>query len=135
MSHNDLLTKLQDAKLLREHLGQLNHNELLVAQSAVRFVLEQLSVAALAIVPRKPSEGLLMSMAVRSDHALGCPGYYDQPLLGGKVGAHEARVQAALREMSKLHEEVVGEGFYRPEHDARYVAMLPLGVKAGNEGV
>lgn len=27
-------------------------------------------------------DGLLMSMAIRSDHALGCPGYYDQKGLG-----------------------------------------------------
>lgn len=76
------------------------------------------------MVPMVPTDGLLMSMAIRSDHALGCPGYYDQPIFGGEGVGHAKQLAATLSEMRKLHEEVVGDGFYKPEKDAQYVAML-----------
>ncbi|WP_188036197.1 hypothetical protein [Pseudomonas sp. EZ-C24] len=78
-----------------------------------------------ALVPVEPSDGLLMSMAIRSDHALGCPGYYDKKVLGrANSGVSHARMlECALGEMRKLHEEVVGTGFYSPEKDADYAAM------------
>lgn len=72
----------------------------------------------------EPSLGLLMSMAIRFDHALGCPGYYDDPAFGDpEPGAHERRVQSTLRTMRQLWEEVVGKGFYRPENEAVYAAL------------
>lgn len=121
----DLLDQLQDATLLRGHLGDLSPENLALAQSAVRFVLDRLSDRKLAIIPKEPSQALLMSMAIRSDHGLGCPGYYDQALLGGKEGDHVRRVESALRSMSQLHEEVVGEGFYSPQAEDRYRKLLP----------
>lgn len=71
----------------------------------------------------QPPPGLLMSMALRFDHALGCPGYYDQPMLGGKEGEHARRLESTMREMRKLWEEVTGRGFYRPQRSAMYEAM------------
>ena len=67
-----------------------------------------------ALVPIEPPPGLLMSMAIRSDHGLGIPGYYDQPLLiKANYGVTHARLlELALSEMRKIHEEVVGTGFY-----------------------
>ncbi len=66
------------------------------------------------IVPVEPTEALLLSMAVRYDHGLGIPGYYDQELFAGSGITHAQRLQGALSTMRQLHEEVVGKGFYRP---------------------
>lgn len=77
------------------------------------------------LVSVAPSDGLLMSMAIRSDHALGCPGYYDQKGLGRPNNgvSHARMLECALGDMRKLHEEVVGAGFYSPEKEADYQAM------------
>lgn len=63
-----------------------------------------------AVVAIAPTDALLMSMALRYDHALGLPDYYDE--LEGQ-GASQRRLDAALALMRQLHEEVVGAGFYR----------------------
>jgi hypothetical protein len=76
------------------------------------------------LIPKKPSDGLLMSMAVRSDHGLAIPGYYDQPMfVGPHHPSHKQRLEGTLREMSQIYEEVVGEGFYGPERENMYVKM------------
>lgn len=72
-----------------------------------------------AVVPREPSDGLLMSMALRYDHGLGLPGYYDM-----SDTPHAQRLESTLGTMRQLHEEVVGTGFYQPEKDDQYRAML-----------
>lgn len=64
------------------------------------------------LIPVEPTDKLLLSMAIRYDHGLGVPGYYDQPVFGGENIGHEARLRAALITMRQLHEEVVGAGFY-----------------------
>jgi hypothetical protein len=66
------------------------------------------------VVPVEPTPELLMSMAVRYDHGLGIPGYYDQEIFSKSGITHAQRLEATLRTMSQLHEEVVGTGFYRP---------------------
>lgn len=65
------------------------------------------------VVPVKPTDALLYSMAVRYDHGLGVPGYYDQDIFGIKGVSHERRLESAIGTMRQLHEEVVGTGFYR----------------------
>lgn len=77
------------------------------------------------LVPVQPTSGLLMSMAMRADHALGCPGYYDQQMfkIDGHV-SHQRMLEVALAEARKQHEEVVGAGFYSPEKEGGYAAML-----------
>ncbi len=78
----------------------------------------------MVLVPADPSPGLLMSMAIRYDHGLGCPGYYDASFFAQTNGfTHQQRLESVLREMRKLHEEVVGSGFYSPEKDASYAAL------------
>lgn len=79
----------------------------------------------MALVPVTPSDGLLMSMAIRHDHGLGCPGYYDQPLMqrANHGVSHARMVECALSDMRKLHEEVVGSGFYSPGKESDYAAM------------
>ena len=70
-------------------------------------------------LPKEPPPGLLMSMAIRYDHGLGCPGYYDQMKFDGQT--HAQRLEATLRTMRQLYEEVSGYGFYTPEKEAEYV--------------
>lgn len=117
---------LQDPVFLREQLGNLGAAELAAAQAAVRLALDHMAQAGLVLVPQEPTPGLLMCMAIRHDHALGCPGYYDQPLFAGQLGSHQKRLDAALREMKKLHEEVVGQGFYRPDRERAYVELSQI---------
>jgi len=63
-----------------------------------------------AIVPRVPSDGLLVSMAMRNNHGFG--------LLS------ESAKASALIPMRQIHEEVVGIGFYRHDRDPKYKAMI-----------
>ncbi len=67
------------------------------------------------IVPREPTDELLKSMAIRYDHGLGIPGYYDENPITGEPNEinHDARLKTVLGIMRQLHEEVVGEGFYK----------------------
>lgn len=97
----------------------------------------------MALVPVKPTRGLLISMAIRSDHALGIPGYYDEmrehlpadhPM---KSVTHAQRMQSTMNSMRQLHEEVVGTGFYKPEREASYAASFDVpvqGTGGGNAG-
>lgn len=75
-------------------------------------------------LPNDPPPGLLMSMAIRYDHGLGCPGYYDNfPRFEGDN--HQKRLESTLRTMRQIYEEVSGFGFYAPEREAEYAAMMP----------
>ena len=63
------------------------------------------------LVPREPTEAMLKSMAVRYDHGLGVPGYYDQPMFVGLQLSHAQRFESTLRTMRQLYEEATGQGF------------------------
>lgn len=89
----------------------------------VKAILSELSAAGFVIVPETPSDGLLISMAIRYDHGLGVSGYYDQQIFGASGCSHADRLESTVRTMRKLHEEVVGTGFYKPEREQEY-AML-----------
>jgi len=82
--------------------------------------------AALGAQPQEPlsnpTPGLLMSMAIRYDHALAIPGYYDHPFFAKDGITHAQRLESTLRVMRQLWEEVTGNGFYRPEKEAEYAA-------------
>lgn len=78
-------------------------------------------------IPIKPSQGVLMSMAVRSDHGLAVPGYYDQFAFAGSAQfplSHKKRLEGTLSEMSQLYEEVTREGFYKDSKEQEYVNMM-----------
>jgi len=68
-----------------------------------------------AIAPREPSDGLLVSMAMRNDHGFG--------LLS------ESAKASALIPMRQIHEEVVGIGFYRHDRDPKYKAIIEASEK------
>jgi hypothetical protein len=71
-----------------------------------------------------PTLGTLMSMAIRSDHALMVDGYYDGlPAFIEQSPKHATMVENAIREMRKLYEEVVGKGFYDEGREDFYKAI------------
>lgn len=89
-----------------------------------RSFTEALAAAGYAIVPQDPSRGLLISMALREDHAFTAP---VQELFPGVVfGLTDQQREARLRDMRKVHEEVVGTGFYRANDEAYYVGLINL---------
>lgn len=96
-----------------------------VVRAAEQSKMLRQDVEGKVLVPIKPTIGLLMSMAIRHDHGLGIPGYYDQAfqLKASNGVTHARRLECAIAEMSKLHEEVVGTGFYSPEKEDGYAAM------------
>ena len=82
------------------------------------------------LVPINPPEGLLMSMAIRYDHGLGWPGYYDQyPKWEGCT--HSRMVESTLTTMSQLYEEVVGKGFYSVDRDTEYATRASIMINNG----
>jgi hypothetical protein len=66
---------------------------------------------------------LLISMAIRSDHALGCPGYYDQGFMAKPGITHKMMLEGAINSMRQIYEEVAGYGFYKPEKEESYIEM------------
>ncbi len=95
------------------------------AGRAIEAALQANQPVGHVLVPVEPTPGLLMSMAMRSDHALGCPGYYDQLMfkVPGHVD-HQRMLDAAIADARKQHQEVVGTGFYAPEREGHYAALL-----------
>ena len=70
-----------------------------------------------------PSVGLLVSMAIRLDHGLGCPGYYDSQAVSASGLTHKRRLEAAMSTARQLWEEVTGHGFYSPEKEQQYAQL------------
>lgn len=83
------------------------------------------------MVPVEPSLGVLASMAIRRDHGLGCPGYYDAPVFGAENVGHQRRMEVAIGEARQQYAEVVGNGFYSLDREGHYagLAARPQGVK------
>jgi hypothetical protein len=77
-------------------------------------------------LPNEPTIGLLMSMALRYDHGLGMPGYYDQPFLKQDGVSHARRLESTISTMRQLYEEASGNGFYSPDKEPSYVNMYDL---------
>ena len=78
------------------------------------------------VVPVEPTIGRLMSMAIRDDHGLGVPGFYDNLSFtaGGPYWPpHQQRIEAAIARMRQLYEEAIGEGFYKPYHERTYAKL------------
>lgn len=83
---------------------------------------------------KEPPPGLLMSMAIRYDHGLGIPGYYDQPFWqAANNGSQKQRMESTIGIMRQLWEEVVGLGYYAPEKEADYAAMASAPSRNGRD--
>lgn len=70
-----------------------------------------------------------MSMALRYDHALGCPGYYDQEFIKVEGITHSQRLAGTLSIMRQLYDEVTGHGFYSPDKEENYASMMDSALK------
>ena len=68
----------------------------------------------------EPALGLLMSMAIRYDHALGMPGYYDSDVYKHLGVTHQQRLENTISTMRQLWQETAGQGFWSPEKDLYY---------------
>lgn len=79
------------------------------------------------LLPKDPPAELLLSMALRFDHGLGLPGYYDS--LYGE-GEHELRLQSTLAQMRQLYEEVSGYGFFDWSKYAEAAAVIATSAPA-----
>lgn len=83
----------------------------------------------MVLVPKEPSVGRLVSMAIRDDHGLGVAGYYDTlPIQFGPT--HAQRLESAIRCMRQLYEEATGQGFYTADKEDHYasIAAAPKGM-------
>ncbi|PZT35119.1 hypothetical protein A7X93_00495 [Stenotrophomonas maltophilia] len=80
------------------------HGGVLFVPTALRAIIAALTP------PEEPDQALLVSMAVclRHGFAMDTPG----------------QQQSQLREMRKLWDEVMGQGYYSPNNRERYTAML-----------
>jgi hypothetical protein len=63
-----------------------------------------------AVLPREPTDGLLVSMALRLNH--------------GFVLDSEQSRKIQVSSMRQVYEEISGEGFYKVEREQDYKAML-----------
>lgn len=75
------------------------------------------------LVPKNPSTGKLVSMALRYDHGLGLPEFYNS--LTGDPQEHQRRLTSTISTMRQLYKEAVDNGFYRPELEESYLRLLP----------
>lgn len=65
----------------------------------------------MVVVPREPTPELLVSMALRVNHGFGLD--------------DERSREVQISNMRKVHEEIVGAGFYRDDRKEYYRTMLP----------
>lgn len=86
---------------------------------ASKSQVKRIAALSTAALPKEPPPGLLMSMALRLDHSLAVPA----DCLPIKP-PREERLRQALADARRCYEEVCGTGFYKPEREAVYAAML-----------
>jgi hypothetical protein len=118
-------SKPEDGEDIMEGIARENHDEMLAVAAALDgHVDDALHVVpeGYVVVPKVPTPGLLMSIAIRLDHAIGMPGYYDQ-FSESSPGTHARRLELLLSDARRAHEEITGQGFYDPESEQRYANM------------
>ena len=103
-----MLTPADQVQQLTQQVEDLQRQVQTLTQQVQRLTLPDDWIA----VPREASIEHLTSMAVRSDHGLGVPGYYDQAMFGNNI-SHDALLRVAIMNMRQLYEEATGQGFYR----------------------
>jgi len=91
-------------------------------QEDASAILKVITDLGFAVVPEKPSRGLLISMALRMDHAFCAP---EQSLFGMSVFGHTNDYrESVLTTLRQAYEEVVGKGFYHPDGEEHYRSMM-----------
>lgn len=76
-----------------------------------------------ALVPVKPSRGLLVSMAIRQNHAFLIDLNPDDPL---SPGVNPLFRENILASMAQLYEEAIGKGFHSPGRDHAYAESVSV---------
>lgn len=117
-----------DVAIARQARYQAAHSPMVRQAFAYADAAIAVLEADFALVSRVPTRGLLISMAMRMDHAFGMPPDPTGLLVGMKTPAEK---EAVLVDMGRLHEEVVGTGFYNPSREAWYRGMVPVHVSPG----
>lgn len=83
-------------------------------------IIEALEKSGYVVVPKEPPRGLLISMAIRDNHAfLVTPHTFENGIITS--GVNPEHRESVLSSMRQLYEEVVGTGFWSHERDAGYV--------------
>ena len=81
--------------------------------------LAALDAAGFVVVPKEPTKGKLISMAIRHNHAFLEP---SQTINGMRIGGTPPEYREnVLTSMRQLHEEVVGTGFWSEDRNDGYV--------------
>ncbi len=101
------LDQLLNPSAMRLVMGELSFEELQASQASARQALEVLAEHGWSVGDKVAPEGLLHSMAVRLDHALAVPGYYDQEFMGGQPGDQEKRLASTVALARRVHEAFV----------------------------
>ena len=106
------MTLLQQALEALESRCGTNAEERKTLIPALRAAIEK----GMVVVPAKPTDECLHSMAVRYDHGLGMDGHYDNSIFDKSPTPHKhaQRLESTKRTMNQLYEEATGQGFYRP---------------------
>jgi hypothetical protein len=91
-------------------------------------LIESIRNKTMVAIPKTPTPGILMSMALRVDHGLGCPGYYDQFNV-----SHARRLEVALSDARKQYEEIAGTGFYHIDREEYYLSLIPENVEVDEQ--
>lgn len=73
-------------------------------------------------LPKVPPLGLLMSMALQYDVALGVPRYYEFM----QDGEHKTRLLYTLKLMVEVYAEVTGTGYYKAEFEEELVNQVRI---------
>jgi hypothetical protein len=115
-----------DASCNAEELRQVRAENAALKETERKFgtlmhkLMDEAAALKTKLLPKEPPPGLLVSMAIRMDHGLGVPGYYDQ---GMSIESHTSRMKSTITVCRQLYEEVSGYGFYKPELESHYAAI------------
>ena len=75
-------------------------------------------------VPKTPTDGLINSMCMRMHHDFGCDRQeFETGGIKISAGWTPEEREALASTMRQLYEEVVGEGFYKPEDEDLYAKI------------
>lgn len=104
-----LIENLQRTQQMLLMMGEMTQQEIFISQSVVAETLQKLEDRGYGLFPIQPTEGLIMSMAIRFDHGLGLEGYYDFEGFdfgGFVVGGHAKHLDEVRSKMKAVHQAV-----------------------------
>lgn len=129
MNRDDIIRMAREAGAKDYGTGEEGVTTLMLRDDAIeRFFHMAQAAERERLLPKDPPFGLLMSMAVRYDHGLGMPGYYDHGAFKRFNGdSHAKRLEGVLSIMRQLYEEVSRQGFYSDDREDEYSAMRARG--------